>query len=482
MTLDPLVRDLYQTPQAADEQQLAARYAPLLCFDANEPFLPLAAGYTIFRTDQPSPSFNRPITLQAADRPPANLVIEYAIWWDWDIGHLYELEHVWVYVDAGGRVIHCEASAHGGFSAMVVDGQPPRQGDRVVLYSEPGKHAFAATPAWPAEVHRPHPRATTRELAGVGGLLVNDLFRGRIHARNPLTNTLVRTYLHTQGFVPSWTFPKQFSFAPEQLMPWPALYEWIPRRIDWWVAELQRTIPPADYRFVSVGHRGASAHAPDNTLAGIRKAAALGADMVEVDVQCTADGEVVLVHDHALRTAKGDWLLVSHSTLAELQAVDLGGGERVPTLAEAIACCKEARLGLYIELKDGRTIPTVLELLHTNRRTESSIIGSFRPDWLADVKLHSPQVATSVLFGAPTVDPVTLARSVAADYVHPCWERRSARPDQLLTPAWVEAVRAANLGIVCWHEERPEVIAGLRTVGVDAICSDRPELLRGPGS
>ncbi len=474
---DPLLLELYQTPQASADQQLAAHYAPILYFDAHEPFFPLAAGYTIFRSDQPSPSFTRQISLREENHPAAELAIEYAIWWDWDSGHLYELEHVWVYVDADGHVVHCEASAHGGFSTMVVDGQPPHQGDRVVLYSEPGKHAFAATPAWPADVYRPHPRATTREAAGMGGLLVNDLFRGRIHARTPLTNTLVRTYLQRQGFLPSWNFSQEFRFTPEQLVPWPALDAWIPRRIDWWVAELQRTISPSEYRFLRVGHRGASAYAPDNTLAGLRKAAALGADMVEVDVQCTADGQAVLVHDAALRTADGHWLPVAQSTLEQLQTVELGGGERVPTLAEAIAYCKEARLGMYIELKDGRTIPTVLGLLHTNRYTGASIIGSFRPDWLADVKARSPHVATSVLFGATTVEPVQFAGAVGADYVHPCWERRSARPDQLLTPAWLEAVRAANLGIVCWHEERPDVIASLRSRGVDAICSDQPELL-----
>ena len=86
------------------------------------------------------------------------------------------------------------------------------------------------------------------------------------------------------------------------------------------------------------------------------------------------------------------------------------------------------------------------------------------------------QVATSVLFSALNVDPVKLAQAVGANYVHPCWERYP-NPSSLLTPEWVARVREADLGIVCWHEERPEEIAALSRIGVDGICSDAPELL-----
>jgi len=105
------------------------------------------------------------------------------------------------------------------------------------------------------------------------------------------------------------------------------------------------------------------------------------------------------------------------------------------------------------------------------------IVGSFRPDWLADLKQAAPEIQTSVLFSSPAIDACALASAAHADYVHPCWEWRDARPDELLTDDWVARVRAAGLGIICWHEERPAVIAGLRRRGVDGICSDRPELL-----
>ena len=71
--------------------------------------------------------------------------------------------------------------------------------------------------------------------------------------------------------------------------------------------------------------------------------------------------------------------------------------------------------------------------------------------------------------------PPTLA--VGAAYAHLCWERWTENPAQLLTPALLGRIRGAGLGIVLWHEERPEVIAQLRRLPVDAVCGNRPELL-----
>ena len=100
-----------------EDTALARAHAPLIHFDAAEPFLPLAAGYTVFRANAPSPSFPRTIELPEG----AALAIEYAIWWDWDIEHLYELEHVWVYLDEAGNLLAADASWHGGWNAMALE-------------------------------------------------------------------------------------------------------------------------------------------------------------------------------------------------------------------------------------------------------------------------------------------------------------------------------------------------------------------------
>lgn len=458
------------------DHALAARYAPVIRFDEREPFLPLAAGYTVFRADAPSPSFPRLLTLRPAGAPPAALAIEYAIWWDWDIQHLYELEHVWVYVDEAQHVVHCEASWHGGYHAMRHNGAVPREGERVIVYAEPGKHAFAPDPAWFAARAAPHPRGVTEALAGIGGLLVKDLFQSAVRS-TPQIDTLVRTYLARHAFTPSHAFTKRVLIAAEQLVPWPALLAWVPQRIAWWADRLAREIPPEAYRALRIGHRGAAAHAPDNSLAGIAAAARLGADAVEIDLRRTRDGLVVASHDAHLRDGAGQLRPISALTAAELRAIAAAGGADLPTLDEVILRCRELRVGVYLELKDGAVIEPMLARLAADQSAEFAIVGAFRPDWLADVRALAPNIVTSVLFSSPSVDAVALAAACGATYVHPCWERRGERPDALLTPEWVRQVRAANLGIMCWHEERPDVIAGLLRRGVDGICSDRPELL-----
>jgi glycerophosphoryl diester phosphodiesterase len=226
-----------------------------------------------------------------------------------------------------------------------------------------------------------------------------------------------------------------------------------------------------------IAHRGASAHAPENTLAAIGKAAALGADMVEIDVQASADGVLVVMHDADLsRTTDGSGSLYA-CTLAELRRLNAGGGERIPTVEEAIRCCMEHDLGIYFEIKIGFAAAPLGPLIAHYDLYERAIVGSFRPDWVAEVSALDARIATSVLFGSTHVDPVALARAAGARYVHPCWEFLAPEPHRLLTSAWLAAVRAAGLGIITWHEERPSEIEALRALGVDAICSNAPELL-----
>ncbi len=474
---DSILLSLFDTPQNPRERALAARYAPVIRFDAREPFLPLAAGYTVFRHSSPSPSFRQGyrIDLTPEDHSPASLAIEYAIWWDWDIGHLYELEHAWVYVGEEGQVIRGEASWHGRYHDMRHDGQLALEGDHLVLYSEPGKHAFAPTPEWFQERRRRSKRSPTSALAGIGGVLMTHYLEGRVIC-TPLQNLLVRSYLAREAFEPSWDFSQVFEFKPDMLVPWPALADWIPTRVNDWLARLERDIPTSSYRFLRIGHRGAAAHAPGNTLAGLRKAAELGADMVEFDVRQTADRQAVLMHDPHLVDAEGRVWPARRSTMAELQAIDLGGGERVPTLADALEVCRSERMGAYIELKEGDVIPAVVSAIRERGLAKYSIVGSFRPDWLASLKAAIPESNTSILFSSPHLDAVKLAHAIDATYVHPCW--KDPDPSALITSEWVATVRKAGLGIICGHEERPEVIAALRRVGVDAICSDAPELLQ----
>ncbi len=229
-----------ETRAAAPDRSLAAHYAPVLRFDRHEPFFPSLAGYTVFRADAPSPSFPRTVALCPAGQPPAMLAIEYAIWWDWDIEHLYELEHVWVFVGEEGRVVHVDASYHGKYHQMPLGQGIALDGDHPVLYSEPGKHAFFATlEAARAERERTLERCRQTNMAGVH---VTPLFRGIIGDKSPQADALVNRYLRALAFTPTFDFAQEFRITEAHLVAWPLLFAWIPRRVTWWVEQLRASV------------------------------------------------------------------------------------------------------------------------------------------------------------------------------------------------------------------------------------------------
>lgn len=472
--LDAQLENLRQSAPLDADGALARRYAPVIQFDVREPFVPSVVGYTIFRHDAPSASFPREI--QLADN--IAFAIEYAIWWDWDIQHLYELEHIWIYVEEDGSIAEAEASWHGRYHQMRDEsGRLPTCEGRLALYSEPGKHAFAPAPGWLLQ-RKATTLASCGVRAGAMGLHVTPLFVGVILDDTPLSNRLVHTWLERQQFEPGFAFNKSFDLRSAIFVRCAQLLDWIPARVSAWLACLATTIPPEERRVLRIAHRGASAYAAENSLEAIRAAAELGADMVEIDIRATADDVPVVIHDSSLRRTHGLEGDVSEFTMKELRQMTTAESQ-VISFDDALDQCRELGLGLYLDIKRLTTgsARAMLASLDVRKYVKHTIFGSFRPDYLADIKAARPDARTSILFGAVDVDPVKLAQSIKADFVHPCWENRAEQPHRLLSPAWIKAARAANLGIVCWHEERPSEIAALKALGVDAICSDKPELL-----
>lgn len=468
------IQGLERAIDSTRDHELALRHAPIIRFDANEPFFPSVVGYTVFRKSAPSPSFPRQIQLGEA----IDCAIEYAIWWDWDIQHLYELEHIWVYIGKGGQLVAAEASWHGGYHVMLdADNPLPLEGRRLALYSEPGKHAFAREPGDLLQ-RRAKTIAGCGAHAGRMGVHVTPLFTGIIKGRKPLANRLVHGYLESRRFLPSFDFSIRFDLRHSIILPWRHLYAWIPGRVEQCIDRLRATVAPHQRRVLRIAHRGASAYAQENSLDSFRKAAQLGADLVEIDIRVSADHVPVVTHDSSLKRLYGIEGIVSDYRLDELRVMTAAAGG-ILSFDEALESCRGLGLGLYLDLKQltMRAAADMLAAIDTRQYLRNVIFGSFRPDTLADIKAARPDARTSILFSATRLDAVKLAQSIGADYVHPCWENRATQPHRLLTREWIEAARRAELGIVCWHEERPAEIAALMKLGVDAICSDKPELL-----
>ncbi|MFK0524623.1 hypothetical protein ACINKY_20700 [Paenibacillus illinoisensis] len=211
----------------------AMSYAPILMFDQNEPFYPDLVGISLFEKPGPSPSFRREILFPVE---AVQFVIEYAIWWDYEIGHLYEMEHVWIYVGHDGEVVDCEASFHGKVLRGMLKDRVNMVDRHVCLYSQPGKHAFSPLPV--VFELLPDLYSAAGIQAGCDGLLVNDLFQ-KYYETSEVIDARVRNYLQTKAFVPAMQF-EEYILGPEKFILWDELFEIIPQRIKRRLLELEQ--------------------------------------------------------------------------------------------------------------------------------------------------------------------------------------------------------------------------------------------------
>ena len=177
---------------------------------------------------------------------------------------------------------------------------------------------------------------------------------------------------------------------------------------------MQRATQPALAIPRLIGHRGAAAAAPENTLASLRKAKELGASWVEFDVKLTRDGCPVLIHDGRLERTTSGRGEVALTTLEELQKLDAGGwfapafrGERVPTLEAALALCAGLGLGINVEIKPcrGREVETARVVVATLRRLWPGdrpvpLISSFEHACLGVARDLAPEMPRGYLAGS----------------------------------------------------------------------------------
>lgn len=228
-----------------------------------------------------------------------------------------------------------------------------------------------------------------------------------------------------------------------------------------------------------IAHRGAGA-AEKYDPASLQEVARLGAHLVEFDIHVTGDDRLVVRHDPVITVNGRRTWLSDHPLADHAEALRHLGA---PTVEEVAHAAKEAGLGLYVDVKS-LTVGAarhLVDILKATDMIDSTILASPRSDLVALCAEVAPNVPRAVLFASTLEEPVQLAQAVSAHFVHPCWEAQP-RPDRMMAGAWLDRVRSHQLGVICWHEERPEVVAGLYQLGVDGICTDTPDLLTGIAS
>ena len=219
-------------------------------------------------------------------------------------------------------------------------------------------------------------------------------------------------------------------------------------------------------RVLRIGHRGAAGRAPENTLASLEKAIALGADLVEFDVQRTRDGYLVLIHDKTVdRTTDGTGS-VSRMTLATLRTLHAGDGQRVPTLEEALQVAN-GRVGLIPEIKAEGIGEQVAAAVRHSGFSGPVIYASFHHPELLSVRRAEPSPTTMALFKKLPKQPIARVREAKAASV-------GLRRDTV-TERVVDMFHAAGLRVFVYTVNEPSDIQRMRALKVDGIISDFPE-------
>ena len=231
-----------------------------------------------------------------------------------------------------------------------------------------------------------------------------------------------------------------------------------------------------------IGHRGAAAHAPENTLAGLRRAKALGCAWVEFDVRLTGDGALVLCHDATLdRTTSGTGL-VSATSLAAIRECDAGAwfdpsfaGERVPTLDEALVLAAGLDLGANIEIKAGRgrEYATAAAVASTVRRLGGRapvvLASSFLVSALGALRELAPEIPRAVLFRVVPRGWAELAYRLGCTTIGADHRR--------LQPRRIAAVRAAGYRLAAYTVNNPARARILFDWGVTSVFTDAPDII-----
>lgn len=213
---------------------------------------------------------------------------------------------------------------------------------------------------------------------------------------------------------------------------------------------------------IVIGHRGARALAPENTLEGINVAKDCGADLVEVDVRLSADGKLVLMHDEGVdRTTNGSGK-VEDLTFNELRMLD-AGGERIPTLKEAAELARKLGLGIVVEMKE----EGIEELVAKEVKNTDAIVTSFYHMSLVEIK-DLIDVRTGVIISSLPAKPVELALWANADVILP----------KRINPKLFKEAHLQGIEVYPWTINNNDKARWMMVLGADGLVTDDPSLIR----
>jgi glycerophosphoryl diester phosphodiesterase len=248
-----------------------------------------------------------------------------------------------------------------------------------------------------------------------------------------------------------------------------------------------------------IGHRGAAGEAPENTLVSFRKAFEQGADLIELDVQGTRDGKVIIIHDATLdRTTNGRGPLKTHS-LAQVKALDAGynftldngqsfpyrgQGIQVSTLEEFLIALPDAKAIVEIKPESPHIVEPVIDTVHRLERDDQVLLASEADSILANIRRSLKDQQIHIATGFSYGDVAAFMRHIAMGTLHeyhasgealqvPCEYAGTS----LVNAVTLEAAHRFGLEMFVWTINDIDEMKRLLTLGVEGIITDYPARL-----
>jgi glycerophosphoryl diester phosphodiesterase len=216
-----------------------------------------------------------------------------------------------------------------------------------------------------------------------------------------------------------------------------------------------------------MGHRGAAALEPENTLLSISRAMEIGVDAVEIDVRLSKDKEIVVIHDSTVdRTTDGKGPVNTYA-LNEIKKLDAGKGETIPTLDEAIDLVGK-KVRLVIELKEEGTERKVVELIMRNNLHDNVYVISFWHRLVKKVKEMDDRIKTGVLFVGCPVD-ACVATQASSDAL--------VMKYTFVNREFVAIAHKEGLKVFVWNIDDGDLLKPYADMRVDGIGSNDPRVL-----
>ena len=236
-----------------------------------------------------------------------------------------------------------------------------------------------------------------------------------------------------------------------------------------------------------IGHRGASAVAPENTMAAFREAIAVGADGIEFDVRLTRDGVPVVIHDRDLRRTGGLPHRVADLTSSELAKIDVGGwfartfaNETVPSLAELFTLFQSNNSTLYLEMKcdsPAEYAPLAeacCRLIDDYDFKERVVVECFQLPALRIFREIDSNIKTVALFEPSISTPSVLSDQSIINKAKDVGAVALALHHRLARRSLVEKAKAVGMHVAVWTVDDPAWIERARSIGIDALITNDP--------